>query len=74
MESIINPLTNGKTLLKSPEGKGILLEYVKSFQEGGGPQKNRSITSYRPTEGQTSRQQDTNLKNEHEKLNTNLYS
>jgi hypothetical protein len=35
MKFIINPLTNEKTLLKSPEGKKILLKYVKSFQEGG---------------------------------------
>lgn len=35
MKFIINPLTNEKTLLKSPEGKQILLEYVKHFQEGG---------------------------------------
>ena len=73
MESIINPLTNEKTLLKSPEGKGILLEYVKSFQEGGDRQKNR----HRPTKRQTYRQtyrQDSNLKNEHENSHISLYS
>lgn len=36
MKFIINPLTDEKILLKSPEGKQILLEYVKCFQEGGG--------------------------------------
>jgi len=41
MKFIINPLTNEKTLLKSPEGKQILLEYVKCFQEGG--MKNKSV-------------------------------
>ena len=32
---IINPLTDKKVLLKSLEGKKIVLEYVKHFQEGG---------------------------------------
>jgi hypothetical protein len=35
MKFIINPLTEESVLLTSPEGKQILLEYVKCFQEGG---------------------------------------
>lgn len=51
MKFIINPLTNEKTLLKSPEGKQILLEYVKHFQEGGSaaPKKSKRIQKICPT-------------------------
>jgi hypothetical protein len=42
MKFVIHPLTHKKVLLTSPEGKKILLEYIKCFQEGGGITKEGS--------------------------------